>query len=198
MMKARDALTYHTCSTVLQVVSKFDDRKGTIKAHIEIFEKAWLCLALVTPSASTPDGAIVHFTKSDTWKAYTLINSFPHIQSYIKIIDNITSKEDSVTYANTVLHLKEISERPSPRRQRESDKPTAAFSTEDRAQRFCGYCKKAGWPGTSHNEVDCNVHWWQMRCSPNPSANHDLSKRSTPTTHNTIPNSKITSIDAAQ
>ena len=144
--------------------SKFDDRKGTIKAHIEIFEKAWLCLAqvvaLVTPSASTPDGAIVHFTKSDTWKAYTLINSFPHIQPYINIIDNITSKEDSVTYANTVLHLKEISERPSPRRQQESDEPTAAFSTEDRAQRFCGYCKKAGWPGTSHNEVDCK---WKKR-----------------------------------
>ena len=32
----------------------------------------------------------------------------------------------------------------------------------------------------------------------NSTANHDLSERSTPTTHNTIPNSKVTLIDAAQ
>jgi len=23
--------------------------------------------------------------------------------------------------------------------------------------KFCGYCKAKGWPGTSHNEVDCRT-----------------------------------------
>ena len=124
--------------------SKLDDRKNTVKTHIEMFEKEWLCLAqavaTVTPSASTPDGAIVHFTKSDSWKAYTLINSFPCTQPYINIIDNITSKEDAVTYANTVLRLKEISERPS-RRQDKTEEPSTAFAIEDRPRKFCGYCR---------------------------------------------------------
>ena len=145
--------------------SKFDDRKTTIKAHIESFEKGWLSLAqavaTATPSATIPDGAIVHFTKSDTWKAYTLINSFPRIQPYINIIDNITSKEDTVTYANTVIRLKEISERPVRQQGRtDSEEPTTAFATEDRPRRFCGYCEKAGCSGTSHNEADCK---WKKR-----------------------------------
>jgi len=94
---------------------KFDDRNTTIKAHIEAFERAWLQLAqavaTATASSTTADGAIVHFTKSDTWKAYILLNSFPRIQPYHNIIDNIANKEDTVSYANVVIRLREISDR---------------------------------------------------------------------------------------
>ena len=80
----------------------------------------------------------------------------------MNIIDNITSKEDTVSYANTVIRLKKISERPTTRRQArtDSDEVSTAFVTEDRPRRFCGYCKKVGWPDTSHNEIDCK---WKKR-----------------------------------
>jgi len=38
--------------------------------------------------------------------------TLPQLQPYINIIDNITSKEDKPTYANTVLRLKELNIRP--------------------------------------------------------------------------------------
>ena len=35
--------------------------------------------------------------------------------------------------------------------------------------KFCGYCKKAGWPGTSHNEIDCK---WKKRDANNKPSAH--------------------------
>ncbi|KAF8417766.1 hypothetical protein EV426DRAFT_681798 [Tirmania nivea] len=118
---------------------KFDDQRSTVREHIDAFERAWLQLAqmVVTTSATskTADGAIVHFIQSDTWKAYSLINTFPRIQPYINIIDSITSEATAVTYANTVARLKEVAPRPA---NKEHDiSPPPGFAATSRPQRFC-------------------------------------------------------------
>lgn len=50
------------------------------------------------------------------------------------------------------MRLREI----NPRSKREEKiEPPAAFYSQ--TQRFCAYCKSKGWPGTSHNEIDCRT-----------------------------------------
>jgi len=68
-MKASAAPTYPTCSTALQAPNLMTARLQSYR-----IECAWSQLAqavaTATASATTADGAIVYFTKSDTWKAY--------------------------------------------------------------------------------------------------------------------------------
>ena len=86
-----------------------------------------------------------------------LLASLPNIALYQNIVGNITSSVEEPSYAEVVLRLRNLSDR-SKNRKRDiasTTEPSAAFASEDRTRRFCEYCKKAGWPGTSHNEIDC-------------------------------------------
>ena len=106
------------------------------------------------PRRQTQAASIKHFINNDAWKASMLLASLPHIALYQNIVDNITSSSEEPSYAKVVLRLRELSDRS---KQRKKDittaEPSTAFAT-DRSQKFCGYCKKAGWPGISHNEID--------------------------------------------
>lgn len=140
---------------------KYDDRKdGTLPEHITTFKSHWLKLsqAAATGEAGSLAADIRTFVQSDGWKASLLLATLPRFQPYANIIDNITSKEDKPTYANTVMRLREIP--PQIKRlekNNEYTEPPAAFASFQKynVRTPCAYCKKQGYPGTSHEEKDC-------------------------------------------
>jgi len=152
----------HLSSLLLNITTlRYDDRTITMSDHINIFEKKWSTLRQSVASATAgPDtlaSAIKHFAHSDGWKATLLLGILPKIPLYHNIIDNITAGMDAPAYSVIVLRLKELSDRTIQRKTKKDEpEPPAAFATE-RPQRFRGYCKTKGWPGTSHNEVDCRT-----------------------------------------
>lgn len=92
------------------VSTRFDDRKTNLSDHIAAFEMAWLRLAqnvtTATPGTGSMAAGIKNFTLTDSWKAAMLLQSLPRIQPYLNIV-MITSSEDTPTYANIVIRLKE-------------------------------------------------------------------------------------------
>ena len=146
------------------ISSKFDDRKVTLAEHISTFEAAWLHLAqnVATATAGTNSMAagIKNFTLTDSWKAAMLLQLLPRIQPYLNIVMNITSSEDTPTYANVVIRLKETQYNKVRSHTSASESTTAtasAFATTEK--KSCGYCKSKGRPGNSHWEKDC----WSKR-----------------------------------
>lgn len=93
------------------VSTRFDDRKTNLSDHIAAFEMAWLRLAqnvtTATPGTGSIAAGIKNFTLTDSWKAAMVLQSLPRIQPYLNIVMNITSSEDTPTYANIVIRLKE-------------------------------------------------------------------------------------------
>ena len=98
--------------------------------------------------------SIKHFINDDAWNASMLLPSRPQIALYQNIVDNITGSTEESSYAKIVLRLRELSDRSKIKRKEMATEPSTAFATE-RPWKFCTYCKKAGWPGTSHNEIAC-------------------------------------------
>ena len=124
------------------VNNRFDDRKTTLTEHNAAFDTAWLKLTQNVSSAESDNrtlaGAIKNFAQCDAWKATILLaslDSLPRIQPYINIIDNISSKEDTPTYANTVISLKDIYTRI----------PTGSKKhLRNTEYKGCSYCKVRG------------------------------------------------------
>jgi len=111
---------------------RFDDRKAeSLSEHIT--RQSWLRLAQAAAAELTL------FVGPTAWKASLLLATIP---PYINIIDNITSKEDKPTYANTVLRLKELNIRPT--KQHEAPAAAAFTTGGQRPTKFCGYCKAKG------------------------------------------------------
>ena len=83
-------------------MAKFDDRKTMLMEHISAFKNSWLKLSQNVASATAGTDSIVagikNFTRTDPWKASMLLASLPLIQAYTNVIDNIATKEDTVTY----------------------------------------------------------------------------------------------------
>ena len=157
----------HLTAPLLAITTlKYDDRKQSISEHISAYETKWNILrqtvASETAGSNSQAASIKHFINNDAWKASMLLASLPHIALYQNIVDNITRSSEEPLYSKVVLRLRELSDRSKIRKKETTNtaEPSAAFASEDRTRRFCGYCKKAGWPGTSHNEIDCK---WKKR-----------------------------------
>ena len=128
----------------------------SLAEHIIKFESHWLKLAQAAQAGhSTKDSlaeGIYPFTISNAWKGALLLSTLPWIQPYINIVDNIISKDDKSSSSGIVITLREIN--PCSIKKEEKIEPLAAFYTQTH---FCAYCKSKGWPGTSHNEIDCRT-----------------------------------------
>ena len=90
----------------------FENQIGiSIAKHIIIFENNWNLLQLNTMITTTNykslEAEIKNFTTNDRWKATILYISFPKVQTYQNIIDNITESTEIPSHAKVVLHLKE-------------------------------------------------------------------------------------------
>ena len=104
----------HMTALLLNLVTlRFDHRKGSsLNDHINEFEGHWLKLAQAAAAGSSTKGSmaadIKTFSQSDAWKASLLLATFPRIQPYINIVQNITASEDKPTYANVIIRLRDI------------------------------------------------------------------------------------------
>ena len=151
----------HLSALLLNVVNlKYDDRKIPVSEYITSFENKWNLLRLntssTTPGTNTLGAGIKNFVNTDAWKATMLLSTLPKIATYQNIMDNITGLTVEPSYTQVVLRLKELSERHTTRsRPSTTGEAPSAFATT--TTMFCGYCKKKGFPGTSHNEVDCRT-----------------------------------------
>ena len=144
------------------ISTKFDDRKITLAEHISTFEAAWLHLAqnVATATAGTNSMAagIKNLTLTDSWKAAMLLQSLLKIQPYLNIVMNIASSEDTPTYANVVIRLKEtqynkVRSHTTASTSDSTATTASAFATSER--KSCGYCKSKGRPWNSHWEKGC-------------------------------------------
>jgi len=136
---------------------KYDDRRdGSLAEHITKFEGHWLKLVQAAQAGHSIKNSLAEgiypLTTSDAWKGALLLSTLPRIQPYINIVDNITSKDDKPSYSGIVMRLQEIN--PRSIKKEEKIEPLAAFYTQIR---FCAYYKVKGWPGTSHNEINCRT-----------------------------------------
>ena len=142
------------------ISTKFDDRKTTLTEHIATFEAAWLRLAqnVATATAGTDSMAagIKYFTLTDSWKAAMLLQSLPKIQPYLNLVMNITSSQDTPTYADTIIRLKKAQQTKSSKATEATISASAFITTE---RKSCAYWKAKGRPGNSHWEQDC----WSKR-----------------------------------
>jgi len=139
---------------------RFDDRTTTITDHIATFESKWNILRQTTATATVGTDSLAAgvktFVNTDAWKATMLLTTLPNITTYQNIINNITSGSDDPTFATVVLRLQELATmtKPSSTKRNSNIDPQSAFAT---STMFCGYCKRKGFPGTSHNEIDCRT-----------------------------------------
>lgn len=149
----------HLSALLLNIVHlRYDGRNTSISEHIMTFENKWNLLCQNTASATAGTNSLAagikNFSNTDSCKATMLLATLPKIQIYQNIIYSITGTTEEPAYSKVVLRLGELSERAHSRQPKSATEAPSAFTS---TTMFCGYCKKRGFPETSHNEVDCRA-----------------------------------------
>jgi hypothetical protein len=124
---------------------QFDNRTGTIDAHINEFQTRWSRLASTVAGSTdinTATGVYATLTKCDSAKAHILLGTLP--EYYKMAVNNIASPTENPTYQSITVQLRDLITKNSKDTKTESTtaNPTVFATQFTKDELSCDYCRK--------------------------------------------------------